>query len=227
MPEQFCVRPFTFTDAEILIAEGDLNAHTFCAERPRTDADPHLVPITLRRLKTRDIRAVHDPSSPPLARPRGTAVGQMVPVEGQTIFGSVREQYVFDSPEAARAFAPREEPRTWLLMVETDPDDPQAVTLPTAPIFGAEANVKIIVADMDPQALTERIELALRAEFTDAEIRTLIPKARPVQDARVDVFDSDGNLLAANILQSEVGVVMAANGPVTTRPSNPNLVVGS
>lgn len=104
--------------------------------------------------------------------------------------------------------------------------DPQAEPVPLTPVFGAMLTFSGVVADIDPVALAERAERALRREFGDALGSHVKCLTQSVEDRRVDVHDvATGRPLAYNILAAETRY-LARPGGITVTETDTTVVVG-
>jgi hypothetical protein len=155
-------------------------------------------------------------------------VGYNVRVRVEDIYGTSTGASLFTSAEAEEVtyeqggsiraeWSPSDDRRS--IAVE----DEAGVELPLLANFGSEAMTTFIVEGMSTTEVAERLENILEAEFGTA-LRIVKLKTRPVANTRVNVYDSEKNLVATNILRAEVSG-LGLNG-ITVEHASPGMIIG-
>lgn len=222
--ENVKARPVTFAEIQAL-AEQPAPLDGFWLEEAGV-----LVPATLTLSDPQHPRAYYPPR--PVQRGTETAyvpdteagpVGHGYQAEVRSTFGTVTQGTLFTSPEAEQsALLVRGHGEPSRTRLRFHVGDAQAGTdLALAPVYGAQVTLSAVVKGIAPDVLAARVEQVLAAEFGDALSPLLKVRSRPVKDQRVDVTDPiTGEVLALNILQAEVSVVMErARGGVQVTPA--------
>jgi hypothetical protein len=215
-PEMVTVRPIRFDE----IADGLAVYH-----RNDHGGVTYLTPGTLTKVTRRPVSK--------WARPADQAeVGEVIEAKVRTPYAQEFTFGLFSSEDAllvkhpedypqerARALEKQADPGVYLL----DPDGDRV--FPLTPVWGSEANLRVLVPDVDPEELRAAIEETLRTRYPGVRIPR--NQTRPVADLRVNLYRAnygtprvvDGQVreptlvpVALHILRPEAVAMYAGDG---------------